>query len=84
MLKKLTFVLALLLIYTSSSIAQWNNVGGTWAWTDVNPDTLTGQIHGMATDPDGKTWVQVWLADDVEVAHWRHSLWRICNKSFQR
>lgn len=68
MTKKLTLAVALLMIFSITSFAQWTNVGGTWAFTDTNPDTVRGQVHGIAVDPDGKIWVQVWAAQTVEVA----------------
>lgn len=57
MLKKVTVLLAIVLLTASVSQAQWTNQG---AWP-VNPpaDALykTGQNHATAVDPDGKVWV---------------------------
>ncbi len=68
MFKKLSLFLVFLLAIASTSFSQWNNVGGTWAFTDENPDTIRGQIHGLAVDGEGKIWVQVWNLIDVAVA----------------
>ncbi len=56
MLKKITFILVLVLITASINMAQWTNQG---AWPANAPtDALykTGQNHAMAVDPDGKIW----------------------------
>jgi hypothetical protein len=57
MLKKITLLLALVIMTASIIEAQWVNQG---AWP-VNPPEgalyKTGQNHSTAVDPDGKVWV---------------------------
>jgi hypothetical protein len=50
MIKKLTTIFAVALLFVATSNAQWVNQG---AWPDAE---LLGQMHGVAVDPDGKVW----------------------------
>ncbi|PKL90417.1 MAG: hypothetical protein CVV23_00770 [Ignavibacteriae bacterium HGW-Ignavibacteriae-2] len=65
MVRKITLSLLFILLAASTSLAQWNNVGGKWAFTNDRPDTIRGQIHGLAVDPDGKIWTQPWATINV-------------------
>ncbi len=50
----------LFLLFSSLSFAQWVNQG---PWPAPSPDTLKGQAHGIAVDPDGKVWVANFVAE---------------------
>jgi hypothetical protein len=50
MIKTLTTIFAVALLFVATSNAQWVNQG---AWPDTS---LKGQMHGVAVDPDGKVW----------------------------
>ncbi len=57
MLKKVTLLIAVLIVTANISFAQWANQG---AWPKNPPAGAlyaTGQNHAMAVDPDGKVWV---------------------------
>jgi hypothetical protein len=50
MIKKITTIFAVALLFVVTSNAQWVNQG---AWPDT---ALKGQMHGVAVDFDGKVW----------------------------
>ncbi|MEW6651916.1 MAG: T9SS type A sorting domain-containing protein [Bacteroidota bacterium] len=58
MLKKVTLLFAVVLMFASVSNAQWGNQG---QWPTTAP-FVTGQNHSMAVDPDGKVWIGRWAA----------------------
>ncbi len=61
MIKKLLFVLSLVLFMSSLSLGQWNNQGPFPA----GEDTLYSSSQGMAVDPDGKIWASDYWAKSV-------------------
>lgn len=50
MIKKLTTVLAVAMLFAYTAKAQWTSAG---AWPN---DSYVGGSHGIAVDPDGKVW----------------------------
>lgn len=63
MLKKITLLLALVIMTASIIEAQWSNQG---AWPKSNPNS--GQNHATAVDGEGKIWVGKWLSQNHAVA----------------
>jgi hypothetical protein len=63
MLKRIVTALALMAIFATASMAQWDNQGVFPA----GDDTLTGSTHGLAVDPDGKVWVSNFYSDETIV-----------------
>jgi hypothetical protein len=65
MTKKLLSFITLVVLFTAVSYAQ------TWQYAGVfppaNPDTVLGQAHALAVDPDGKVWVSDFSAREVIV-----------------
>lgn len=68
MVRLITILISILMLVSTTLMAQWENVGGTYAFSEDQPDTLRGMIHGIAVDPDGKIWVQMWGTTSTEVA----------------
>ena len=63
MLKKLTSILAALVLFAITANAQWT---GGEAWPDTS---YKGGAHGIAVDPDGKVWTanyyqETWVSPD--------------------
>jgi hypothetical protein len=50
MLRKLTLLTGIIVLYSTLSFSQWVNQG---AWPDTS---IKGQNHAMDVDPDGKVW----------------------------
>ncbi len=62
--KKLS-LLFVMFLFAATTFAQWNNVGGTWAFAPEGIDTIRGSVQGMACDPDGNVWVLMYGSSTV-------------------
>ncbi len=65
MLKKLTTIFAVMVLFSITANAQWENLG---AWPDTS---YKGGSHGIAVDPDGKVWTTSyyqtgWVTPDAD------------------
>ncbi len=59
MVKRIITIVAMLLVTSTLSMAQWADLG---AWPD---DTYTGVgTHGIAVSPDGKVWTSQYYSEE--------------------